>query len=172
MSRCVEGFLTCPRTLPLRWPLHHSEATAVVNATLFSNVRSVYNWLTVANGNAMRYLNIFLALLMLLFIAVQFNDPDGLQWMVIYLVPASWAAIAGFFPAWLSGSMVRGALILCILLALFGMYWYWPVTPGWWRQEVWWEVETAREGMGMMIVAIVLLVALVSTRARRGEQTD
>lgn len=112
----------------------------------------------------MRYLNLFLCLLMLLFIGVQLNDPDGLLWMLIYLVPASWAAIAGFKPGWLGHAALRGLLLLCLLLALAGIYWYWPTTPGWWRQEVWWEVETAREGMGMMIVAIVLLVALLSTR--------
>jgi len=121
----------------------------------------------------MRYLNIFLCLLMLLFIAVQLNDPDGFLWMAIYLVPAGWAAVAGFFPAWLSRSALRVVLAICIVLALVGMVWYWPTTPGWWRQEVWWEVETAREGMGMMIVAIVLLVALVSTGAKKNvEQTD
>ena len=43
--------------------------------------------------------------------------------------------------------------------ALYGVYHYWPTTPGWWRQEVWWETETAREGMGMMIVLVVVLVS-------------
>lgn len=112
----------------------------------------------------MRYVNIVLCLLMLLFIGVQYNDPDGLIWMVIYLVPAGWAALAAWRPAMLSRPLIRWLLVLCLLAALAAVVWFWPTTPGWWQQEVWWEVETAREGMGMMIVAIVLLVALLSAR--------
>ena len=37
----------------------------------------------------MKYLNIACGLLMILFAGVQFNDPDGLLWAAIYLVP-SW----------------------------------------------------------------------------------
>jgi hypothetical protein len=35
-------------------------------------------------------------------------------------------------------------------------------------QDVWWETETAREGMGMMILCVALALAgLVALRARR-----
>src|SRR5690606_6185866 len=44
----------------------------------------------------MRYLNIVLGILMLAFVAVQYNDPDGPIWMAIYAVPAIWAFLAAF----------------------------------------------------------------------------
>ncbi len=119
----------------------------------------------------MRLLNIILCLIMMLFIAVQFNDPDGPMWMAIYAIPAAWAAIAALRPQWLSLRIAHVLLLLCLFAAVSGMIYYWPTTPGWWRQEIWWEVETAREGMGMMIVAIVLLVVWFS-RPRRNLIVD
>lgn len=110
----------------------------------------------------MRLLNIVLFVLMILFIAVQFNDPDGLMWMVIYAIPAAWTAIAVFKPSLLANRVAHVLLLLSIFAAAAGMIYYWPTTPGWWRQEIWWEVETAREGMGLMIVAIVLFVVWFS----------
>ncbi|OED36374.1 hypothetical protein AB833_27530 [Chromatiales bacterium (ex Bugula neritina AB1)] len=119
----------------------------------------------------MRYLHISLCLLMLLFIVVQYNDPDGLFWMVIYSVPAIWAAIAAFRPQLRLNPAARIILPVCILAAIGGMIYYWPKTEGWWRSEVWWEVETAREGMGMMIVAIVLLVVWSTARSDNTRET-
>lgn len=124
----------------------------------------------------MRWLNIFLCLLMLLFIGVQFNDPDGPMWMLIYAVPMLWAGFAAFRPVALSRKLPGLLLLACIAAALAAMVHYWPKTPGWWKSEVWWEVETAREGMGMMIVALVLavawLTAFLSTGRSRGQQQD
>jgi len=111
----------------------------------------------------MRIVNFVLLLFMLLFIGVQYNDPDGALWMLIYLVPAWWAGCAALRPQWASVPVLRGALYLCLLLAAAGIIYFWPDTPGWWRQDVWWEVETAREGMGMMIVTAVLVFVLLST---------
>ena len=47
----------------------------------------------------MRILNGVLCLLMLAFVAVQYNDPDAAVWMVIYALPAAWAALAAWQPA-------------------------------------------------------------------------
>lgn len=129
----------------------------------------------------MRYVNTVLCLLMLLFAGVQYNDPDGPLWMLIYAVPALWAGLAAVRPRLVSGPLPRALLLACIALAVLGVVHYWPDTPRWWTSDVWWEVESAREGMGMMIVALVLLVVLASVRfggardasgalpARRGE---
>lgn len=106
----------------------------------------------------MRVLNIVLCLFMILFIGVQYNDPDGFLWMAVYAVPAVWTAVAVFKNRWLRARPAHVLMLLSIFSAVAGMIYYWPTTPGWWRQDVWWEVETAREGMGMMIVAIVLLI--------------
>lgn len=117
----------------------------------------------------LRVISLLLCLLMLLFIAVQYNDPDGLMWMAIYLVPTAWALIAASNPGLLSQGILRVLLLLTIVASLALTYYYWPKTSGWWTQEVWWEVETAREGMGMMIVTVVLVFALfVGSRQSRG----
>ena len=39
--------------------------------------------------------------------------------------------------------------------------------PGFWRKDVWWVEETAREGMGMMIAFAVLLAVLATTLLRK-----
>lgn len=112
----------------------------------------------------MRYLNTILCLLMLSFIAVQYNDPDGLFWMVAYLIPAVWAAIAAFRARWLNRPPVRTLLLACIVAALLGVVHFWPDSPRWWTREIWHAVESAREGMGLMIVVIVLAVVWQTAR--------
>lgn len=112
----------------------------------------------------MRYLNILLAMMMLLFIAVQYNDPDGVMWMFIYLVPTFWALFAAFKPSLLRQTVPGLLLAVSIVLSIGLMVYYWPTSSGWWKQEIWWEVETAREGMGMMIVTGVLFVAWLTSR--------
>lgn len=110
----------------------------------------------------MRYVNLVLCVLMLVFIGVQYNDPDGLLWMAIYLIPAAWAAIAALHAPLLGSGAPRFLLLASLAAAITGVIHYWPDTPGFWKQEVWYETETAREGIGMMIVLIVLLVVWLS----------
>jgi len=110
----------------------------------------------------MRILNIVLFVMMLVFMVVQYNDPDGPLWVAIYSVPALWALLCGVRPQLLSVPLVKALLWFCLIVAIVGVFLYWPKTPGWWTKDVWWETETAREGMGMMIVLIVLAVSTVS----------
>jgi len=42
----------------------------------------------------MRAVYILCLILMVMFAAAQYNDPDGRIWMLIYAIPAVWAAIA------------------------------------------------------------------------------
>ncbi|NND91894.1 MAG: hypothetical protein HKN42_13625 [Granulosicoccus sp.] len=114
----------------------------------------------------MRYLNLLLCTLMLVFIAVQYNDPDGLSWMLIYSVPAIWCAIAAFRRSWLRQPVPRALLLASLAAAVAGMVLFWPSTPHWWASEVWYDTETAREGMGMMIVVAVLCIVWISGRRR------
>lgn len=106
----------------------------------------------------MRILHFILMMFMILFMAVQYNDPDGLLWIAIYSVPAIWCAVAAFWRPGLAGPKAGSALMLCLAGSVALTVYYWPATPRFWRQDVWWEVETAREGMGMMIVTMVLLL--------------
>jgi len=110
----------------------------------------------------MRYVNGVLVLLLVLFAAVQYNDPDGPVWALIYLVPAGWAALAALQPQRLRQRPVRLGLLACLAAAVAGTVYVWPQQPGWWRQEVWWNSEPAREGMGMMIVTVALLIVVAT----------
>lgn len=116
----------------------------------------------------MKYVHIVFCLLLVLFAAVQYNDPDGPLWMVIYLIPAFWSAFAAFRLPRLRARLPMVALSVCLIAALGALLFYWPDVPGWWRKDVWWEVETAREGMGVMVGTLALLLALGSAlHARR-----
>jgi len=115
----------------------------------------------------MRWLNFLLALVMIGFAAVQYNDPDWYLWVVYYLVPAFWALVAGFRHRLLQRMQWLGALWACVAGWIGLVIYYWPTMPGFWRKEVWWQEETAREGMGLMIALGVLGVALFTAYRKR-----
>jgi hypothetical protein len=114
----------------------------------------------------MRTLHILLALLMLSFVAVQYNDPDGPLWAVIYLIPAAWALLAAFRLAVVRSSAGKSFLWASTVAGLAGVIYYWPTMSGFWRKDVWWVEETAREGMGMMIAFVVLVVVLFNAHRK------
>ena len=117
-------------------------------------------------GSTMRYLLLALCALMVLFAVVQYNDPDGLWWGAIYMIPAIFAAVAALWPATLGSGAGRISIMAAIAAAIVGMVHYWPQTTEFWRVDVWWHTETAREGMGMMIVLVVLAISYFAARAR------
>lgn len=120
----------------------------------------------------MRILSAIFCILLVLFTLVQYNDPDALFWGLIYGVAALWCGLAAFRPAVLARPLWRGLYAATLALSVVGVAWFWPTTPGFWRQEVWWETETAREGMGMMIVLIALItVWFASRRGRTGARS-
>jgi len=116
----------------------------------------------------MRYVNGGLCAIMILFVIVQYNDPDYALWIVIYGIPAVWAGVAAFRPTALLRRLPIAGLVLCTAAAVAGTVYMWPKTPGWWRQDVWWNNELAREGMGLMAVTLVLLVVLLTGLRARG----
>lgn len=115
----------------------------------------------------MRIVNGLFCLLLILFAVAQYNDPDALLWGAIYAIAALWSGLAAFRPRHLARPPLRALWALCTLAALAGLVFYWPDTPNWWLREVWWESETSREGMGMMIVAAALLLAGLPATLRR-----
>ena len=106
----------------------------------------------------MKFVNGIFAVILLLFAAVQYNDPDAFFWIPAYLIPAFWAAAAAYRPNWLRGRLASMGLAACVGLAIAGVIYFWPQDAGWWHREVWWQSETAREGMGVMIVTASLLI--------------
>ncbi|MFN3262477.1 MAG: transmembrane 220 family protein [Pikeienuella sp.] len=115
----------------------------------------------------MKILNAVLAVFMLLFAAVQWNDPDGLHWALIYLAGALWCGVAALRPGVFAGGAGWWLFLSTVAATVFGLWHYWPQTEKFWLIDVWWETEEAREGMGMMILALCLVAAgLVARRTR------
>ncbi len=120
----------------------------------------------------MRAVNIILGLLMVAFAAVQYNDPDMPQWVLLYIVPALWIYAVTFR---LQG-VLRSADLMRLLWASVAFYigtviYYWPAMPNFWLKEVWMVEETAREGMGLMIALVVLLIAALHTQLRGSDRS-
>lgn len=112
----------------------------------------------------MRILTGVFAVILILFAVAQYNDPDALYWAAIYGVAALLSAYAALRPERFAAPALRGVLTLALVLSVVGVVWYWPTTAQWWRVDVWWNTETAREGMGMMVVAVALLIAWWTVR--------
>jgi len=116
----------------------------------------------------MRILNGVFTLLLILFAAVQYNDPDGLFWAVVYGVGVIWCGLAALAPQVYRTLAPFALWMISAASAIAGMVYFWPRTPNFWLQDVWWETETAREGMGMMVLVIALAIAgFVVLRTRR-----
>ena len=118
----------------------------------------------------MRIVLFVLMCLMTLFAIVQYNDPDGVMWMAIYAVPALWCATAIFKRSIFLSIHARTALVFCVLLTAAGVIRFWPLTPRFWSKDVWYNVETAREGMGLMVVAMVLVVLVIYQHKQRNSR--
>jgi hypothetical protein len=112
----------------------------------------------------MRYVNGFLCALFALFAIVQYNDPDAILWIVIYGITAVWAGLAAFRPTRFAHSQLLLTAFGVTLLAMVGGVIYdWP-------QSIadWWDNEVVREGIGLIMSTVALLVvAYTLWRARR-----
>lgn len=111
----------------------------------------------------MRILNGALALLLLAFAVVQYNDPDGVLWMAAYGLGVLWTLMAALVPRVLALKPISMMLSFTVAAMLLGVIYFWPDTPGWWRTEVWWETETVREAMGLMVMALALLAPVATS---------
>jgi hypothetical protein len=131
----------------------------------------------------MRYVFSVLGVLMILAVAVQYNDPDGPLWMVYYGVPAIWCGLAALRPDFFAKGPVRALLAASMIAAIALVIVYWPPVAGFWHEQVW-EMgktdvqaaavaEQAREGMGLMIAAAVQIAVgawVFSRRTNVGDQ--
>lgn len=114
----------------------------------------------------MRYLNLLPGMVMLGFTGVQYNDPDGALWAFYYLVPAALAFLAAFRLNLLRSPTGIRLMWACVAIWLALMVFYWPQVSGFWRSEVFMVEETAREGMGMMIAWLAVLIAALTAQAK------
>jgi hypothetical protein len=113
----------------------------------------------------MRVLCGVLAVVLVLFAAVQWNDPDAVFWAAAYGAAALWCGFAAFSPRTLAWRPARGLLLLTLVCAFWGAAAFWPEAERWWAIDVWWPEQTgerAREGMGMMVVAFAMAAAALA----------
>ncbi len=119
----------------------------------------------------LRIVNIVLGLMMLGFAGVQYNDPDMPQWVLLYAVPALWMYAVTFRLQEVVRSKDLMVLLgLTVVFYVVTVVYYWPTMPNFWLKEVWMVEETAREGMGLMIALVVMLVAVLNTKLPSAER--
>lgn len=106
-----------------------------------------------------------LCVILILFAGVQYNDPDFTFWGAIYGIGALWTGFGALSPSTIRWRPAQIMLVVCLAACVYGVVHFFPTTDRWWMQDVWWETETAREGMGMMVVLVALVsAALVGMR--------
>ena len=110
----------------------------------------------------MRFVHATLLTILILFAAVQFNDPDWYYWGAVYLLAAAWSCLALWRPErFVSWPVARFGAPISIVLFLAGFaslasY----IGPGWIH------VEEARESLGYLICAAATAFALWESRLR------
>ena len=108
----------------------------------------------------MRTLSGISCLILILFAVVQHNDPDFLFWSIIYGIAAIWCGVAAIKPRVLAGNGILKIFFgVCLLIALIGTIYYWPSGASWWSKEVVWDNEPVREGLGMAIATLAMVLA-------------
>lgn len=108
----------------------------------------------------MRVLSGLFSMLLIVFALVQYNDPDFIFWFVIYGLAAVLCGLAAFKPQLFTDvGALRGLLALSLIGAASGTVYYWPSDEAWWTKEVIWDNEMVREGLGMAIVMLGLVLA-------------
>jgi len=110
----------------------------------------------------MRAVHIFLCVILLLFAALQYNDPDWSYWGLVYLLAAGWSALAAEAPQRLqSWPPARVGAPVSVLLFLVGFASLaHQLGPGWIHDE------EAREALGYLICAVTTALAVWDARRR------
>lgn len=108
----------------------------------------------------MRVLSGLFSIMLIIFALVQYNDPDFLYWFVIYAIGAAFCSLAAIRPRLFTDiGALRGLFALCLIGAAVGTVYYWPSGEAWWTKDVIWDNEMVREGLGMAIVMLGLVLA-------------
>ena len=118
----------------------------------------------------MKLLHIILAVLFTLFAALQFNDPDPLQWIAVYGAVAALCALAatGRYPVWPT-RIVTAVIAIWMILILPGfLAWLrdgMPSITGTMSAENQY-IETVREFLGLAITLAAMIHLLLRGRRR------
>jgi hypothetical protein len=110
----------------------------------------------------MRTVHVVLCGILLLFAALQYNDPDWLYWGPVYLLAAMWSLLAAIAPHHLRSSLLGriGAPLSIVLFLLGFAFLANQLGPGWIHNE------EARESLGYLICAATTVLAVWDARRR------
>ena len=119
-------------------------------------------------------LGVIFGILFLSFAAFQYNDPDPLIWMTIYLIAAVLSFAAGF------GRVSNSVLSVACVLYIAGVIYWWPerfegvgdsmrdAATG----ALLVNVEEGRESLGMAICAAAMLILILLSGFGKGREAD
>jgi hypothetical protein len=122
------------------------------------------------NDGLMRILYALFAALFLFGAAVQYNDPDPLRWVLIYLAAAIVAILAAMGRAPRVGAAIVGAFAslwaASLSPAVVGRVPFLRMFESWEMKDV--RVEESREMYGLLLIATAMaIVAVAGSRGRR-----
>lgn len=107
----------------------------------------------------MKFLHYFFIVLFLLFAAVQYNDPDPLIWIPLYLIPAFMVFQA------IKNNVSKDAFLYAgLVYLLYGISLYPPEWEGLTLNSAGMKtmnIELGRETFGLIIVAVILFVEFI-----------
>ena len=104
----------------------------------------------------MRIFDAALGVVLIIFAALQYNDPDAPLWIAIYALAAVWALLGAGWPmALYANPLALWSSSASVLLFLAGFIWLAPAIG-----RDWIHVEEAREALGLLICAAATLLAL------------
>lgn len=111
----------------------------------------------------MRIVHGVLCAILILFAALQYNDPDWYYWGAVYLLAAAWSFLAARGPESLrSWPLARIGAPVSIMLFLAGFVWLaHNIGPGWIHNE------EARESFGYLICAATTAIAVYDAWRQR-----
>ncbi len=117
----------------------------------------------------MKYVYLALGVLFLLFALVQLNDADPVLWFLMYI-----SVTAHCFFAFQRKYFPRVAIVMAVLFLAWGIYLIPPSLADWWQLEEEAQslkmkmpgVEEARESMGLILSAVVLVFMFIRGRKR------
>ena len=108
----------------------------------------------------MTFVYTILMLIMLVFAGLQFNDPDGLFWVLIYALTAIVLGLAAFVPHWFATLPGRILLFLFVVALACGVYVYWPSQLNSFATAQWWDNELVKEGFGVALAYLFTCVTV------------
>lgn len=114
-----------------------------------------------------RYVNVFMIVVFLLSVAVQYNDPDGLLWMAVYGLAAGLSAAYFFGRLRWSWAAVLAAFAAVWSVALYPRF-AGRVTPGELLGAFSMKsaaIEYAREAGGLLIVVVWMVVLAFNVKS-------